>query len=123
LRNVSDHPGHVDGFPVHFCAGDPGKIQQVINRQAHALRTGAYPSQVIPGVSVQMDGIILFESLTEAIDATQGSAEIVRDGIGKGFQFFVGRFEFRASLQQLLFGYSFFRGVAGNFTNPRTDPA
>ena len=46
---------------------------------------------------------------------------MARDGIRKGFQFFVGTFEFRASLQQLLFGLFSFQWCR-IFTNPRTDP-
>ncbi len=84
-------------------AGDPRKLQQIVDQQAHALGLGAHAVQVLVRLFVELAAVVLDDGQAPAIDAAEGSAEVVRNRIGKSFQFAVGRLELRRPLPHTVF--------------------
>ena len=93
----------IDGNELHLGPRDARKLQQVVNQQSHALRFGTDPIEVLVRPFVELAGIVFGKCEAPAVDAAQRRAQVVRDRIGKRFQFLVGGFELSGALTNPLF--------------------
>ena len=83
--------GEVNGTGNQFRPADARQMQKVVNQPSHALRFGANAIKVLVSLRIEALAVIFQQRLAPAVDAAQGSAQVVRNGVRKGFQFPVGR--------------------------------
>ena len=62
------------------------KLQHVVDQVAHPLGLRSHPRDVLLRAFVELPGVILGECQAPAVDAAQRRTQIVRYGIGEGFQ-------------------------------------
>src|SRR5436190_14567127 len=87
---------------MHLHSRESREFQHVINQSFHAQGSRAYPAQKLLAPLIQLIKIVFEKRQAESIDATQWSAEIVRDRIAKRSQLVVGSFELSGSFGKRL---------------------
>ena len=101
--NVFCEGGEIDRLGCYVGAGDAGELEECVYETAHALHPGADALDIVAADLVDCIRVVLFEGEREAIDGAERSAQIVRDGVGEGFQFPVGVFELGGALPDAFF--------------------
>ena len=87
--------GNVDGGGNHFRPADARQVQEVVDKPTHALRFGTNAVKILVPLRVQTLAAIFPQRQAPSVDAAQGSTQVVGYGVGKGFQFVIGRFQCR----------------------------
>ncbi len=100
--HVRDHLAReladVDVAPRELAARHLGKIQQVLDQLAHALRRGADASEVAARLLGHLLGKVLEQRLAEAVDRAQRRAQVVRHRIAERLELGVGRLQLDGAL-------------------------
>ena len=86
------------GWRLSDAAGDAREAEQVVDQLPHALRGVADPVQIVVALLVQLIGITGQQGGAKAVHGAQRGAQVVRDGVGEGFQFLVGGLELGGAL-------------------------
>ena len=87
---------------VRLGATDPGKRQQIVDQRAHPLRRFEDHRHLSLALSSSARPGTFLEQLGEPGDVTNGRAQVMRDRIGKGFQFPVDGFELGRSCREFI---------------------
>src|ERR1700677_4741928 len=74
-------------------AADAREIEHVVDEAGHFASGGADALDVATALIVEAFAVIFDEGFAEAVDAAEGRAEVVRDGVAEGFELFVGFLE------------------------------
>src|SRR5260370_12500329 len=82
----------IDLLTVIVALRDTSEKQQVVDELTHSIDAGPNPIQAIQAFRAQIRGVVFNEDRTEAVNSPKGSAQIVRDGVAKGFHLLVGFF-------------------------------
>ena len=101
-RDVPGQRAQIHGAHSQLRRRHPRKLQQGIDEQSHTGGRRPDPFQVLAAGVIQALVAVFLQRLTEAVDAAQGRAQVVGDGIAEGFQLLVGHLE--SQLRPLAFG-------------------
>ena len=113
---VLDQLSHVQVNQLHLPAAQAREGQEVVNELAHVPGVGPDDIQQPLAFGIQAVGIIFQENPGETVNGPQRRPEVMGDGIGKTFQFLVGRLQLgRATLDPL---FQFFIELADFFFGP-----
>ena len=93
----------VDGNPAHFGAGHTGQLQHIIDEQSHALGFRANAHQVLTPSVIKLVAAILQQGVAPTVNSAQGSAQVMGNGVGKGFELLVGDFQLGSAAMDALF--------------------
>ena len=74
---------------------DTRQVKEVINQHSHVLGFRANTVKVLAPLLIKTLAAIFQQCEAPSIDAAKGGTQIVRNGMGEGLQFMVGRFQFR----------------------------
>lgn len=95
--DVADDAGDelvvVEGGDIHLGPTHAGKREQIVDEAAHAASGVGDDGKVAGGFFVEGSAGVFGEQGGEAVDVAEGCAEVVRDGVGEGFELLVGDFE------------------------------
>src|ERR1700682_3249377 len=96
----------------HLC-----EIQQIVDQRSHSLRRGADAMQM--GLALLWKNLIAVfqKGLAESINAAQRRAQVMRNRIAKGLQFFVRSFQLSRADPYLMFSFLSFGDVANGARN------
>ena len=75
--------------PLHLALCQARQLEQVVNKLPHAQAAGLHTPEIVLGGSIQLVSIVLQQRLAKAIQRAQRCTQVVRDGIGKGFQLLI----------------------------------
>src|SRR5881296_2355760 len=73
----------VDRLSPHFLAGDARQIQQVVDQLTHPLSSLANTSQIVLALEAQLVAEVFEQRQAEAVDAPEGRAQVMRDGVAE----------------------------------------
>jgi hypothetical protein len=101
LSHIDEEVLEINANRAHFGAGHTGELQQIVHELAHLAGGSADAIQMMKGLRVEGLADILFEQVHEAGQVAEWRAEIVRNGIAEGFQFFIGVGKLRGAEMQI----------------------
>jgi len=95
----------VDKRISHLPTPHPRKGEDVVDQRAHAPGRVGYGAHVVPTFFIEVCLGSLFEQADKSVDVAQRRAQVVRDGVGKGFEFPVRQLQLSGALDNALFEF------------------
>ena len=89
-QNFLHQRSQASGCQVQRMAADTRQVQQLIDQKAHLLRPCLNAIEVATGFGIERRTELFDQDLGKAADVAQRCAQIMGNGITKGFQFLVG---------------------------------
>src|SRR5213594_2606893 len=83
VDNGTRHLRQVHAARGHLVARETREQQHVVDEAAHAPGRGAHAVEVLPTVVAESRSLVLEQDLTEAVDAAQWRAQVMRDRVGE----------------------------------------
>ena len=98
VSNLLSHFAKVYLLNSHFSTINTREVQHIINKLCHMLCCRTNAMQI--GFPLFINLVLKFikENLAKPIDTPQWGTEVVRNGIGKCFEFFVGSLQLSGTL-------------------------
>ena len=101
-EHLVDKVGGGQSFLVQRLAAQAREVEQLIYQLAHGLGILVHDVQVSLGIGIELWRVFFEQDLRETVDCPQRRAQVVRDGVGEGFEFSVGGFKFFGALTNSL---------------------
>ena len=98
-----DQCAEVHRLAAQLATGQARQLEQIVNQMRHTLAGRTHALQMLAPVVLQPIAIVFEQHLTEAVDAAQRRAQIMRHRVAECFELAVGSGQLgRALLHQLL---------------------